>query len=95
MRAFFLGLVVLLVFLPAILILFAPRRALAVRIGWGLAAFLSPVISFGLTQMIPALANGSVAASQWGRFIGLLISGGGLILPWIMFAMFLHRRPPG
>jgi hypothetical protein len=92
MRAFALGLIVLLVFLPAILILFAPGKALPVRVGWGLAAFLSPIIAFGLVQFVPALANNAPQATQWGRLVGLIIAGSGLILPWVFFATFLQRR---
>jgi hypothetical protein len=94
MRAFFLGLVVLLVFLPAILILFAPRQPLTPRLLWGLLAFLSPVLAFGLTQLMPSLTNNLPGATQWGRLAGLLIAGAGLILPWVMFALFLHRNRP-
>lgn len=92
MRAFFLGLVVLLVFLPALLILFAPRRALSLRLVWGLSAFFLPILAFGFVQLVPLLANNAPEAGQWGRFVGILIAGAGLILPWVLFALFLHRR---
>ncbi len=92
MRAFFLGLVVLLVFLPALLIMFAPRKPLPMRLGWGLLAFFLPIVTFGLVQFIPTLANSAPEATHWGRLVGLLVVGAGLILPWVIFALFLHRR---
>ncbi|MCZ8187355.1 MAG: hypothetical protein O9308_13320 [Beijerinckiaceae bacterium] len=97
MRAFFLGLIALLVFLPAILILLAPGKPLAIRIRWGLAAFFTPIIAFGLIQFMPALSNNAPQAMQFGRLLGLILAGSGLILPWLFFATFLNRsrRPSG
>lgn len=97
MRAFFLGLIALLVFLPAILILLAPGKPLATRIRWGLAAFFTPILAFGLIQFMPALSNNAPQAMQFGRLLGLILAGSGLILPWLFFATFLNRsrRQPG
>lgn len=92
MRAIALALTfALLVLLPTLLILFAPQKPLKLRIGWGLAAFLSPVLTFAAVRMIPVLSNNTPEAAQWERFFGVMLSGGGFILPWIFFALFLHR----
>lgn len=93
MRIFLLALTALFVLLPALLILFAPARPLAVRVIWGIAAVLAPVVTFGMTQFFPLLTNDSPAAHQWERFFGLLLAGSGFFLPWVMFALFLHYKP--
>ncbi len=90
MRIFLLGLTFSFIFLPALLILLANHRPLGARIRWGLLAFLAPVIAYGLVQMVPWLANNAADASAWGRFAGLLLTGAGFFLPWILFAFFLH-----
>jgi hypothetical protein len=92
MRLFVLALTALLVLLPSLLILFAPERPIRARLPWALAAFLSPLVTFGLVRMVPLLSNNAPEAAQWARFLGLLLSGGGFFLPWILFAIFLHRR---
>jgi len=91
MRFFITALAFGLVLLPSLLILLARHRPLAARLGWGLLAFLSPVVMVGLVQTLPALNNDAPDAAQWERFLGLILSGSGLILPWVMFALFLHR----
>lgn len=77
--------------IPVFLILFAPGRARGVRILWALLALAAPVINFALIQTIPLLSNNSPDSTQWERFFGLLFSGSGFVLPWIIFAIFLHR----
>lgn len=92
MRSFFLVLTGIMVLVPALLILFAPGRPLASRVIWALAAFLAPIVTYGLVQLVPILSNNAPNAAQWERFIGLLLSGAGFFLPWILFAIFLHKR---
>jgi hypothetical protein len=92
MRIFVLALTFVLVLLPVLLIIFAPHKPLRARIIWGVAAFLSPVLTFGIVRLIPVLSNNTPEAAQWERFFGLVISYGGFILPWVLFAIFLHRR---
>lgn len=93
MRIFLLALTGMFVLLPALLILFAPGRAIGVRIVWAVAAVLGPLVTFGLTHMIPMLSNNSAEATQWERFAGLLLSGSGFFLPWVLFALFVHFKP--
>lgn len=91
MRVFFLALTFALVLLPTLLILFAPEKSLRARIVWGVAAFLAPIVTFAAVRMIPTLSNNTTEAAQWERFFGLILSGGGFVLPWVFFAIFLHR----
>jgi hypothetical protein len=93
MRLFLLALTGLFVLLPSLLILFAPGRAMAVRALWALAAFLAPLLTYGITMFFPMLTNNNPDAAQWERFFGLLLSGSGFFLPWVFFALFLHLRP--
>ena len=94
MRIFVLALTfVFVVLIPTLLVLFAPGKPLRARITWALVAMLSPVATFGIIRLIPLLSNNSPDAAQWERFAGLLITGSGLILPWLVFAVFLHRKP--
>lgn len=95
MRIFVLALTFSLVLLPTLLILFASQKPLRARVIWGFASFLSPLATFGIVRLIPLLSNGTPEAAQWERFFGLILSGSGFILPWILFAIFLHRRGPG
>jgi hypothetical protein len=92
MRLFVLAITFALVLLPVLLILFAPGRALRGRILWAIVAFVAPLVTYGLVQMIPELTNSTPDARQWARFLGLALSGTGFILPWVIFAVFLHRR---
>ncbi len=92
MRIFVLALTFALVLLPTLLILFASQKPLKSRVVWAIASFLSPLASFGIVRLIPILSNNSPEAAQWERFFGLLLSGSGFILPWVLFAIFLHRR---
>lgn len=80
--------------IPVLLILFAPGRSWRARILWALAALLAPAANFALIQMIPILSNNAPAATQWERFFGLIFAGSGFVLPWLIFAVFLHRRAP-
>lgn len=91
MRVLFLGITFAFVLLPTLLILFAPQKPIRARIFWGLGAFLAPIVTFAAVRMIPILSNNTPDAAQWERFFGLVVSGGGFILPWILFALFLHR----
>lgn len=91
MRVLFLGITLVFVLLPTLLILFAPQKPIRARVLWGLGAFLSPVVTFAAVRMIPILSNNTPEAAQWERFFGVVVSGGGFILPWILFALFLHR----
>lgn len=93
MRLFILAFTFVLVLLPTLLILFASQKPLGARILWALVAFLPPFVTFGLVRLVPVLSNNAPQAAQWERFIGLIITGSGFILPWIIFAIFLHRRP--
>jgi hypothetical protein len=92
MRLFVLAITFALVLLPVLLILFAPGRRLSGRVIWAIVAFVSPLLVYGLVQMIPDLTNNAPEARQWARFIGLALSAAGFILPWAIFAVFLHRR---
>lgn len=93
MRIFLLALTAMFVLLPALLVLFAPARPIGMRIVWAIATVLAPVITFGVTQFFPLLTNNSAESSQWERFFGLLLSGSGFFLPWVMFALFVHFKP--
>jgi hypothetical protein len=94
MRIFVLALTfIFAVFIPALLVLFAPGKPLRARMLWALTAALSPLVSFGIVRLIPILSNNSPEAAQWERFAGLLLSGSGFVLPWLIFAVFLHRKP--
>jgi nitrate/nitrite transporter NarK len=96
MRVVVLGLLVLLVLLPSLLILFARHRPSRLRIPMALAAFLSPVVIFGLVSASPFLMNDVRNAPQWAHLLGLVMWGAGFFLPWILFALFLHlgeKRP--
>jgi len=79
--------------LPIILILFAPGRARAMRIIWALIALAAPIVAFAIIQAIPILSNNSAESTQWERFFGLIFSGSGFVLPWVIFAIFLHVKP--
>jgi hypothetical protein len=93
MRIFVLALTfIFAVFIPALLVLFAPGKPLRTRAFWALAAVLSPLATFGIVRLIPLLSNNTPEAVQWERFAGLLLSGSGFILPWIIFAVFLHKK---
>lgn len=92
MRVFVLTLTLAFVLLPVLLILLASQRSLLSRVLWALAAFLAPFATYGLTRMIAHLNNNSPDSTQWERFFGLLLSGSGFVLPWILFAIFLHGR---
>ena len=93
MRIFVLALTfVFAVFIPALLVLFAPGKPLRARVIWASTAALSPLVSFGIVRLIPILSNNSPEAAQWERFAGLLLSGSGFVLPWLIFAVFLHRK---
>ena len=91
MRIFMLALTFALVLLPTLLILFAPKKSMSSRAIWALASFVSPVATFGIVRLIPLLSNNNPDSAQWERFFGLILSGSGFILPWIIFAVFLHR----
>jgi hypothetical protein len=91
MRLFMLTLTFALVLLPTLLILFAPQKTMVSRAIWALIAFVSPVTTLGIVRLMPLLSNEGAEATQWARFFGLLLSGSGFILPWILFAVFLHR----
>ena len=93
MRLIVLGIAFLLVMLPTLLILFAGGKPLRTRIFWALFSFLSPILTFALVQMMPMLTNNSPFAAQWERFIGVILSASGFLLPWILFAVFLHEKP--
>ncbi|MCA3633735.1 MAG: hypothetical protein INF16_13220 [Methylobacterium sp.] len=85
-----LGLIVLLVLLPSLLILFATHRPLKARIPMATMAFISPVLMFGLVNMLPYLTNDVRNAPQWAHLVGLVLWGAGFFLPWLIFALFLH-----
>jgi hypothetical protein len=96
MRLIVFGFAILLVFLPVLLILFARGRAMRIRAIWAIIAFASPVVTIALVNLAPALTNNDVASSQWLRFLGVTLSGAGFILPWVIFALFLHAgEKPG
>lgn len=95
MRVIILGLLVLLVLLPSLLILFARHRPARQRIPMALAAFLSPIIIFGLVSASPYLMNDVRNAPQWAHFLGLVFWGAGFFLPWVLFALFLHMGEKG
>lgn len=90
MRIVVLALTFALFLLPVLLILFAPGKPLKRRILWAVIAFLAPISVFGLVRMVPVLSNNAPSAAQWERFVGLLLTGGGAVMPWIIFALFLH-----
>jgi hypothetical protein len=92
MRLFILAFTFLLVLLPTLLILLASQKPLKARLGWALASFLSPLLTFGIVRLVPVLSNNSPEAAQWERFFGLILSGSGFIMPWLIFAVFLHRK---
>jgi hypothetical protein len=92
MRFIILGLVVLFILLPVLLILFAKGRSLKARVVWGVGAFLSVVVPVALVNLLPVLTNNAPQAQQWERFIGVLVSASGIILPWVIFALFLHSK---
>lgn len=94
MRLFVLSLTFALVLLPTLLVLFASQKPLRSRVIWGLVTFLSPLTTLGIVRLVPLLSNGTPEAAQWERFFGLILTGSGFILPWILFAIFLHRRGP-
>lgn len=85
-----LGLLVLLVLLPSLLILFATHRRLAARLPMAIAAFVSPIVTFGLVNLMPYLTNDVRNAPQWAHVLGLALWGAGFFLPWVIFALFLH-----
>lgn len=90
MRIIVLGLIVLLVLLPSLLILFAQHRPARIRIPMATAAFLSPVVMFGLVSAAPYLMNDMPQAPQWAHALALAMWAGGFFLPWIIFSLFLH-----
>jgi predicted cobalt transporter CbtA len=92
MRIVVLALTFALVLLPTLLILFAPQKPLRARVIWGLASFLSPLLTFAIVRIVPLLSNNTADAAQWERFFGLLLTGSGFFLPWLLFAVFLHRE---
>jgi hypothetical protein len=92
MRIFVLALTFSLVLLPTLLILFAAQKPLRSRVVWAIASFLSPLLTFAIIRVIPMFSNNSPEAAQWERFFGLIFTGSGFILPWILFAIFLHRQ---
>ena len=92
MRFFVFGFAVLLVFLPVLLILFAKGRAMKSRAIWALVAFASPIVTIAAVNVMPLLTNNAPEAQQWERFLGVVISGSGFVLPWIVFAVFLHAQ---
>lgn len=92
MRLIVLGLVVLFIFLPVMLILFAKGRSMKARAVWAIGAFLSVVVPVALVNLMPFLTNNVLQAQQWERFIGVLVSASGIILPWVIFALFLHAK---
>lgn len=92
MRIFVLALTFAMVLLPTLLILFASHKPLRARVLWSLLSFLSPLTTFGIVRLLPLLSNNSPDAVQLERFLGLLLSGSGFVLPWIIFAVFLHRK---
>lgn len=95
MRVFLLALTATFVVLPALLILFAPRRRLISRAIWAGLAILAPFLTIGPVQLLPRLTNNAADATQWERFFGLLFSGSGFVLPWVIFAVFLHAGRRG
>jgi ABC-type iron transport system FetAB permease component len=92
MRLVIFGFAILLIFLPVLLILFARDRTMKVRAVWAIIAFISPIATIAAVNLIPALTNNSASAQQWERFLGVVISGSGFILPWVIFALFLHAQ---
>lgn len=92
MRLIIFGFAILLIFLPVLLILFARERTMRVRATWAIAAFVSPIATIAAVNLMPALTNNSADAQQWERFLGVVISGSGFILPWVIFALFLHAK---
>ena len=92
LRFFVFGAALVLVFLPVLLILFAPDAAIARRIRWAVAAFLAPIAVIALVQLMPLLTNNSAVAARWERFFGLVLMAGGFFLPWVIFALFLHGK---
>lgn len=86
------GAALVLVFLPVLLILFAPGAALMRRIRWAILAFLAPLVMILLVNLLPMLSNNAAQAQQWERFMGLVLQAGGFFLPWIIFAIFLHAK---
>ncbi len=95
MRIFVLALTFSFVLLPTLLILLASQKPLRSRIVWGLASFLSPLTTIAITHLMPRMTNNSADSTQWERFFGLLLTGSGFVLPWMIFAIFLHRRGSG
>lgn len=91
MRSFIFAVSALLVLLPSLLVLFAPKHSLATRALWAMAAFLAPVLTIGLAQLVPMLSNNVAEATQWQRMIGILLAGSGFFIPWVIFASFLNR----
>lgn len=92
MRLVILGLVILFIFLPVMMILFAKGRNMRVRAIWAIGAFVSVVVPVALVNLLPMLTNNAPAAQQWERFIGVVVSASGIILPWVIFALFLHAK---
>lgn len=92
MRIFILSLTFALILLPAVLIFLAHHKPLRTRMVWGMAALFTPVVMLLLVNLVPSLVNNSPDASQAFRFLGLVLSGAGFFLPWVMFAVFLHKR---
>ncbi|MCA0400385.1 MAG: hypothetical protein LCH38_06175 [Proteobacteria bacterium] len=90
MRVFVLALTFAFIALPALLILFAPQRRLVSRAVWAVLAILAPFLTIGPVQLLPRMTNNAADATQWERFFGLLLSGSGFVLPWVIFAVFLH-----
>lgn len=93
MRSFIIAVAVLLVLMPSLLVLFAPRYSLGTRALWAMAAFLAPAVTIGIAQIVPQFANNSADAMQWQRMLGILVAGSGFFLPWVIFACFLNRPP--
>jgi hypothetical protein len=92
MRVFILALIFALVLLPTLLILFAQGASLKRRIVWAIGAFVTPIIIIAFVQVIPLLTNNAPDAHQWERFAGVVLSGSGFVLPWVIFALFLHSK---
>ena len=91
MRSFIIAIAALLVLLPSLLVLFAPRHSLGTRALWAMAAFLAPVATIGIAQLVPMLSNNAADATQWQRMLGILLAGSGFFLPWVIFAYFLNH----
>lgn len=90
MRVFLLALTFAFVLLPAMLIMTAPRRGLPIRLLWAGAAALAPLLTIGAVNYLPRFTNNAADATQFERLLGMMLSFSGFVLPWVIFAIFLH-----